>query len=110
MSVKISPKLIAPYFAVYLLIVSITFYLTINFWPQTNIDSMKKVRIKHGTTLPNISDKLNKKGIITNNKGMMYLETSLVKMTKLSIINFFTTHFKTIQFFKKLDCKNCCNS
>ena len=66
MSVKISPKLIAPYFAVYLLIVSITFYLTINFWPQTNIDSMKKVRIKHGTTLPNISDKLNKKGIITN--------------------------------------------
>ena len=66
MSVKTSPKLIASYFAVYLLVISFTFYLTINFWPQTNIDSMKKVRIKHGTTLSNISDNLNKKGIITN--------------------------------------------
>ena len=66
MSVKTSPKLIASYFAVYLLVISFTFYLTINFWPQNNIDSMKKVRIKLGTTLPNISDNLLKKGIITN--------------------------------------------
>ena len=66
MRVETSLKLIASYFAVYLLIISITFYLTINFWPQTNIDSMKKVRIKLGTTLPNISDNLLKKGIITN--------------------------------------------
>ena len=66
MSIETSPKLIASYFAVYLLVISFTFYLTINFWPQNNIDSMKKVRIKNGTTLSNISDKLNKKGIITN--------------------------------------------
>ena len=66
MRVETSLKLIASYFAVYLLIISITFYLTINFWPQNNIDSMKKVRIKLGTTLPNISDNLLKKGIITN--------------------------------------------
>ena len=66
MSVERSPKLIAPYLAVYLFVISLTFYLTVNYWPQTNIDSMKKVRIDHGTTLSNISDKLNKKGIITN--------------------------------------------
>ena len=66
MSVERSPKLIAPYLAVYLFVIGLTFYLTVNYWPQTNIGSMKKVRIDHGITLSNISDKLNKKGIITN--------------------------------------------
>ena len=66
MSVERSPKLIAPYLAVYFFVISFTFYLTVNYWPQTNIGSMKKVRIDHGTTLSNISDKLNKKGIVTN--------------------------------------------
>tara|TARA_B100001564_G_C20629773_1_gene666541 strand:- start:574 stop:1608 length:1035 start_codon:yes stop_codon:yes gene_type:complete len=66
MSVERSLKLIAPYLAVYLFVISLTFYLTINFWPQTNIGSMKKVIINHGATLSNISDKLNKKGIVTN--------------------------------------------
>ena len=66
MSVERSPKLIAPYLAVYLFVIGLTFYLTVNYWPQTNIDSMKKVRIDHGTTLSNISDKLNKKGLVTN--------------------------------------------
>ena len=66
MSVERSPKLIAPYLAVYLFVISLTFYLTVNYWPQTNIDSMKKVRIDHGTTLSNISDKLNKRGLVTN--------------------------------------------
>ena len=66
MSVERSPKLIAPYLAVYLFVTSLTFYLTVNYWPQTNIDSMKKVRIDHGTTLSNISDKLNKRGLVTN--------------------------------------------
>ena len=66
MSVERSPKLIAPYLAVYLFVIGLTFYLTVNYWPQTNIGSMKKVRIDHGTTLSNISDKLNKKGLVTN--------------------------------------------
>ena len=66
MSVERSPKLIAPYLAVYFFVISFTFYLTVNYWPQTNIGSMKKVRIDHGTTLSNISDKLNKKGLVTN--------------------------------------------
>ena len=66
MSVERSPKLIAPYLAVYLFVISLTFYLTVNYWPQTNIDSMKKVRIDHGTTLSNISDKLSKRGLVTN--------------------------------------------
>tara|TARA_B100000035_G_C20954310_1_gene533410 strand:- start:98 stop:1132 length:1035 start_codon:yes stop_codon:yes gene_type:complete len=66
MSVERSPKLIAPYLAVYLFVISLTFYLTINYWPQTNSDSTKKVRINHGTTLSNISDKLSKKGLVTN--------------------------------------------
>ena len=66
MSVERSPKLIAPYLTVYLIVTGLTFYLTMNYWPQTNIDSMKKVRIDHGTTLSNIADKLNKKGLVTN--------------------------------------------
>ena len=66
MSVEISPKLIAPYLAVYLFVISFTFYLTLNYWPQTNTSSLEKVRIDHGTTLSNISDKLNKKGLVTN--------------------------------------------
>ena len=66
MSVERSPKLIASYLAVYLFVIGLTFYLTVNYWPQTNIGSMKKVRIDHGTTLSNISDKLNKKGLVTN--------------------------------------------
>ena len=66
MSVERSPKLIASYLAVYFFVIGITFYLTVNYWPQTNISSMKKVRIDQGTTLSNISDKLNKKGLVTN--------------------------------------------
>ena len=66
MSVEISPKLIVPYLAVYFIVISLTFYFTISFWPQTNNDSMKKVRIGYGATLSNISDKLSKNGLITN--------------------------------------------
>mgnify|MGYP001288073183 FL=1 len=66
MSVERSPKLITPYLAVYFFVIGLTFYLTINYWPQTNIDSMKKVRIDHGTTLSMISDTLNKKGLVSN--------------------------------------------
>ena len=73
MSVERSPKLIAPYIAVYLIVIGITFYLTMNYWPQTNISFMKKVRIDHGTTLSNISDKLNKKGLVTNKWAFEFL-------------------------------------
>ena len=66
MSVERSPKLIAPYLAVYLFVTGLTFYLTMNHWPQTNIDSLEKVRIDQGTTLSNISDKLNKRGLVSN--------------------------------------------
>ena len=61
MSVERSPKLIAPYLAVYLFVIGLTFYLTMNYWPQTNNILTKKVKIEHGTSLSNISDKLNKK-------------------------------------------------
>ena len=66
MNVEKSLKIFAPYLAVYLFVIGLTFYLTINYWPQTNIDSMEKVRIDHGTTLSNISDKLNKRGLVSN--------------------------------------------
>ena len=66
MSVERSPELIAPYLAVYFFVIGLTLYLTMNYWPQTNIMSMKKVRIDHGTTLSKISDKLNEKGLVTN--------------------------------------------
>ena len=66
MSVEKSPKIIASYIAVYLFVIGITFYLTMNYWPQTNIGSMKKVRIDHGTTLSTISDKLSRKGLVSN--------------------------------------------
>ena len=81
MSVERSPKLIAPYFAVYIFVVGLTFYLTINYWPQTNIGSMKKVRIDHGTTLSNISDKLSKKGLVTN-KWVFELLTKIKGLEK----------------------------
>ena len=61
MSVERSPKLIAPYLAVYLFVISLTFYLTVNYWPQTNIDSMKKVRID-GRTVETTSGQVNVKG------------------------------------------------
>ncbi len=73
MSVERSPKLIAPYFAVYLFVIGLTFYLTMNYWPQTNIDSIKKVKIDHGTTLSTISDKLNKKGLVSNKWAFEFL-------------------------------------
>ena len=66
MSVERSSKLIAPYLAVYLFVIGLTFYLTLNYWPQSNTGSMKKVSIDHGTTLSTISDKLNKKGLVSN--------------------------------------------
>ena len=66
MSVKNSPKLIISYLVAYFFVISLTFYLTINFWPQTNINSLEKIRIGNGATLSNISSKLSKKGIITN--------------------------------------------
>ena len=66
MSVERSPKIITPYLAVYFFVIGLTFYLTMNYWPQTNIENMKKVTINHGTTLSNISEKLNKKGLVSN--------------------------------------------
>ena len=73
MSVEKSPKLIAPYLAVYLFVIGITFYLTVNYWPQTNIGSMKKVIIDHGTTLSTISDKLSRKGLVSNEWVFQFL-------------------------------------
>ena len=66
MSVEISPKLIAPYLAVYLFVISLTIYLMMNSWPQTNVKSTKKIIIGHGATLSNVSDRLFNNGIITN--------------------------------------------
>jgi len=66
MSVERSPKLFISYFIVYLSVIISTVYITINFWPQTNMSSIKKIRITHGETLPGISTVLKNKGIISN--------------------------------------------
>ena len=66
MSVERSPKLFTSYFIVYLSVIISTVYITINFWPQTNMSSIKKIRISHGETLPGVSTLLKNKGIISN--------------------------------------------
>ena len=66
MSVERSPKLFISYFIVYLSVIISTVYITINFWPQTNMSSIKKIRITHGETLPGVSTLLKNKGIISN--------------------------------------------
>ena len=66
MSVERSPKLFISYFIVYLSVIISTVYITINFWPQTNMSSIKKIRITNGETLPGISTLLKNKGIISN--------------------------------------------
>ena len=66
MSVKRSPKLFISYFIVYLSVIISTVYITINFWPQTNMSSIKKIRITHGETLSGISTMLKNNGIISN--------------------------------------------
>ena len=66
MSVERSPKLFIFYFIVYLSVIISTVYITINFWPQTNMSSIKKIRITNGETLPGISTLLKNKGIISN--------------------------------------------
>ena len=66
MSVEKSPKLFIPYFIVYLAVMTLTFYVTLHYWPQTNMNSLKKIRIRHGETLPDISMILEKKGLISN--------------------------------------------
>ena len=66
MSVERSPKLFIPYFIVYLAVITLTFYVTLHYWPQTNMNSIKKIRIRHGETLPDISMILEKKGLISN--------------------------------------------
>ena len=66
MSVERSPKLFISYFIVCLSVIISTVYITIYFWPQTNMSSIKKIRINHGETLPGISNVLKNKGIISN--------------------------------------------
>lgn len=66
MSEKRSPKLFISYFIVCLSVIISTVYITINFWPQTNMSSIKKIRITHGETLSGISTMLKNNGIISN--------------------------------------------
>ena len=66
MSDERSPKLFIFYFIVFISVIISTVYITINFWPQTNMSSIKKIRITHGETLPGISNVLKNKGIISN--------------------------------------------
>ena len=66
MSDERSPKLFISYFIVCLSVVISTVYITINFWPQTNMSSIKKIRITHGETLSGISTMLKNNGIISN--------------------------------------------
>ena len=66
MSDERSPKLFISYFIVCLSVIISTVYITINFWPQTNMSSIKKIRITHGETLSGISTMLKNNGIISN--------------------------------------------
>ncbi len=66
MSDERSPKLFISYFIVCLSVIISTVYITINFWPQTNMSSIKKIRITHGETLSGISSMLKNNGIISN--------------------------------------------
>ena len=66
MSDERSPKLFISYFIVCLSVIIATVYITINFWPQTNMSLIKKIRITHGETLSDISTMLNNNGIISN--------------------------------------------
>ena len=66
MSVERSPKLFISYFIVCLSVIISTVYITINYWPQTNLGSIKKIRITHGETLSGISTMLKNNDIISN--------------------------------------------
>ena len=66
MSVERSPKLIIVYFLVCLSIVICTVFLTLNYWPQTNMEKVSKLKISHGQSLAAISSMMSQKNIISN--------------------------------------------
>lgn len=66
MSVERSQKLITTYFLVCFSIVICTALLTLNFWPQTNMTKVRKLKISHGQSLAGISSMLYQKDIISN--------------------------------------------
>ncbi len=66
MSVERSPKLITTYFLVCFSIVICTAFLTLNYWPQTNMEKVSKLKISHGQSLAAISSMMSQKNIISN--------------------------------------------
>ena len=66
MSVERSPKLITTYFLVCFSIVICTAFLTLNYWPQTNMEKVIKLKISHGQSLAAISSMMSQKNIISN--------------------------------------------
>ena len=66
MSVERSPKLITTYFLVCFSIVICTAFLTLNYWPQTNMEKVSKLKIIHGQSLAAISSMMSQKNIISN--------------------------------------------
>lgn len=66
MSIERRPKLIATYFLVCLSIVISTAFLTLNFWPQTNMTKLRKIKISNGQSLSGISSLMHQKNFISN--------------------------------------------
>ena len=63
-----SKKSIIVYTLLIPIILVITLVMTILYWPQNNMKGSAKITINHGESLPIISNKLLKSGVITNEK------------------------------------------
>ena len=68
MSVKRSQKSIIVLLIFSVSLIIATSVVTIFYWPQNNMNKEIKITINHGESLSNISKKLLKKGVITNDK------------------------------------------
>ena len=82
MSVDRSPKLITTYFLVCLSLVICTAFLTLNYWPQTNMEKVSKLKISHGQSLAAISSMMSQKNIISN-QWVFEVVTKLKGLDKL---------------------------
>ena len=76
-----SKKSIIVYTLLIPIILVITLVMTILYWPQNNMKGSAKITINHGESLPIISNKLLKSGVITNEK-LFGLATRIMGLEK----------------------------
>ncbi len=81
MTKKRSKKSIIVYTLLIPIILVITLVMTILYWPQNNMKGSAKITINHGESLPIISNKLLKSGVITNEK-LFGLATRIMGLEK----------------------------